>query len=114
MRWKLFLDDERYPVGNDWIIARNYNDAVWYVQNWGIPYCISFDHDLGISLDELVPARTGMDFAKWLCEFIMDYHSKLPNEFNFYVHSQNPIGAKNIQSHMAQFVDFYRKGPFKD
>lgn len=55
MTYQLFLDDERYPVlkkdnwviATPWHIARNYDDAIWYVQNLGVPRFISFDHDLG-------------------------------------------------------------------
>lgn len=106
MRWKLFLDDERYPIGNDWTIARNYNDAVWYVTNYGLPYHISFDHDL--AYDHYVIGKpheyTGYDFAKWLVNYIMDNDLTLPEGFSFFVHSQNPIGAKNIQSLMDKFI----------
>jgi hypothetical protein len=98
MLWKLFLDDERYPVDNTWYIARNVDDAIWYVTNYGTPIFISFDHDLGSH------KATGMDFARWFCNHIMDMNKGLPDGFNFYVHSQNPVGAKNIQLYMDQFI----------
>jgi hypothetical protein len=99
MFWKLFLDDERYPITNDWHIARNFDDAVWYVTNYGVPYYISFDHDLGHPGN-----RTGMDFAKWFVIHVTDNELDLPNNFDFYVHSQNPIGAENIRSYMTQWL----------
>jgi hypothetical protein len=101
--WKLFLDDERYPSSTDWVIARNYHDAVWYVQNYGIPSHISFDHDLGNTNTTF----SGMDFAKWFCNYIMD--NNIPNTgFTYTVHSMNPVGAKNIDCYMQQFInDFW-------
>ena len=99
--WKLFLDDERYPDPSGWIIARNYHDAVWYVQNYGIPSHISFDHDLGSPQN-----MTGMDFAKWFCNYVMDHDIPNPG-FTYHVHSMNPVGAKNIDCYMNQFIQCY-------
>lgn len=102
--YKLYLDDERFPPIDDpaWRIARNYFDAVFYVRNYGIPIMISFDHDLGS-----ITNPTGMDFCKWFCNHIMDNDIKKPEGFSFYVHSMNPVGAKNIQSYMDQFIRDY-------
>lgn len=100
MRWKLFLDDERYPIDNNWVIARNFDDAVWYVTNYGLPYFISFDHDLGSPGN-----RTGMDFAKWFIDYIID-NDLVVEDFDFFVHSQNPVGAENIRSLMGQFMSW--------
>lgn len=96
MYWNLFLDDERFPIGNEWVIARSFDDAVWCVTAYGLPGKISFDHDLG-------PGKTGYDFAKWLCEYIMDTDADIQN-FQFTIHSQNPVGAVNIQSYMENFI----------
>lgn len=108
--WKLFLDDERYPSDvysniqtHEWTIARNYHDAVWYVHKYGLPSFISFDHDLGSPQN-----LTGMDFAKWFCNHVMDQNISLEKTgFMFYVHSQNPVGAENIRSYMTQFIKNY-------
>lgn len=101
MNYRMFLDDERYPPAesaDDIVIARNFDDAVWYVQNWGVPYFISFDHDLGKGKD-------GYDFAKWLTEHIIDSNQRLPEYFDFYVHSMNPVGKENIQKYMENFMN---------
>jgi hypothetical protein len=102
MKWKLFLDDERYPVDNTWHIARNFYDAVWYVTNYGLPYQISFDHDLGSPQN-----MTGYDFAKWLCAYIEDYELDFPEDFEYHIHSQNPVGAENIRAFMESFKRYY-------
>ena len=101
MTYKLFLDDERNPPGDpmDWVVVRSYNEAVATIYNLGVPYFISFDHDLA---DD----RTGYDFAKWLVEQDMDFFKGdyIPNNFEFYVHSQNPVGRDNIQFYLDGYL----------
>jgi hypothetical protein len=112
MTWNLFIDDERHPRDvfwadngilsryheEDWVIARNYEEALIEVLNRGFPSFVSFDHDLGP--DE----RTGYDIAKQLVENDIisgDKESrrsyKFADDFEFFVHSQNPIGKANIE-----------------
>jgi hypothetical protein len=94
MGWRLFIDDERMPVREDeWFIARDYNDARCLVLRHGVPIFISFDHDLG-------DGPTGAAFADWLIGFMLNEMWKFPNGFDYYVHSQNPVGAANIRGKM--------------
>lgn len=115
MGWKLFLDDERYPVDGGWIIARSYDDAVWCVESYGFPDYVSFDHDLG-GMDDCDPftermiipergERDGYDFAKWLCQYAMDRDIYMRDFFGFVVHSQNPVGAENIRAYIRGFME---------
>lgn len=91
MSWKLFIDDERYPVHeNEWTVARDFDDACFLVIKQGIPNQISFDHDLG-------QGPTGAAFANWLINYMLDNNIKFPKNFQYFVHSQNPIGAQNIR-----------------
>lgn len=120
--WKLFLDDERFPPdgaypyeGGEWIIARSYDDAVWCVENYGMPSVISFDHDLGMPGDDdpftervgmfSASERSGYDFAKWLCGHAMDRGIRLSGSLDFVVHSQNPVGAANITGYIRRFME---------
>jgi len=119
MRYKLYLDDMRYPDNHsDWRIARNYHDALWYVKTYGLPYHVSFDHDLadihyeipdyGHSDDFMVTDHvpyefTGYDFAKWLCQWMLDNVDNIDG-FSYNVHSANPIGAENIRRYMENFL----------
>lgn len=123
MKYKLYLDDLRYPdLHEDWRIARNYHDAVWMVKNYGLPYHISFDHDLADvhymldseygPLDEFMDGQTrvtgpkeftGYDFAKWFCQWVMDNDISL-GHFTWAVHSANPVGAANITHYMTNFM----------
>lgn len=104
MGWVLFLDDERYPVNSDWVIARNVGDAFWYIQNKGMPDHMSLDHDLGFG------CFTGMDFVKALCWDIQDRKFDLPDGFTWEVHSQNPVGAENMKKYLYQFFDAFHNG----
>lgn len=111
--WNLFLDDIRFPVGSNWIIARNYEDAVWCVTNYGVPGYISFDHDLapahyivGAESNE----KTGYDFAKWFGNYVTDNKLSLPKDFDYTVHSMNPVGAENIRAYMKHWLHNYRLG----
>ena len=94
---KLFIDDERFPVTNDFVIARNSADAIAYVEKFGCPNFISFDHDLGGD-------DTAMVFVKWLIEKDLDYQV-IPSDFDYYIHSQNPIGRQNIDGLLRSYLN---------
>lgn len=99
---KLFLDDERFPADNSFLICRNMEDFRICVTNCEDTLdFISFDHDLG-------SGPSGYDCAKWMVEYDME-HDILSNDFDFYVHSQNPVGAENIRSYLNNYLDNKRK-----
>lgn len=126
MTWNLFLDDERNVedvtwaprqvreklLDEEWVVARSYGDALVEVLNRGFPKFISFDHDLG---DET--KYTGYDLAKQLVENDIISGNKesrqgyiFADNFDFYVHSQNPIGKENIENLLNRYIQFKRKG----
>lgn len=89
--YSLFIDDERYPSDtskDNWVICRTFDEAVEMFKSC-IPDHISFDHDLGES------SKSGFDFAKWIVDYDIE-NNILKSTFSWYIHSQNPIGAKNI------------------
>lgn len=96
--WKLYLDDLRTPIDTSFAIARSVIEAQLMISWYGMPEFISFDHDLGCDREgSLLP--DGYDFAKWLVEKDMEESPfKFPDNFDFKVHSQNPVGAQNIRS----------------
>lgn len=103
MTYRLFIDDERFPPDSDnlnWKIARDWDDVQAIIQAHGMPTMISFDHDLGDH------THTGYDIAKFLVELDMDNNPQyqLPEQFEFYVHSQNPIGKLNIESYLDNYL----------
>lgn len=122
MSYRLFLDDERdppripwrkrlgavfgrllgWPTSPDvepWIVVRSYDAAVAVIAQRGLPRHIAFDHDLGLGADG-EPARSGYDLAKWIVDYSLDHDSDLSG-FTWYVHSQNPAGARNIDALLA-------------
>lgn len=84
---KLYLDDIRNPKSDGWIVVRNYEEFVQYIDKNGLPDEISFDHDLGEDV------KTGYDCAKWLCEYCWMNGIPIPP---YNVHSANPVGRDNI------------------
>jgi hypothetical protein len=107
MTWNLFLDDERFPPddGREWVICRTCADALVEVLSRGFPNYVSFDHDLGHD------KWTGHEFAKHLVENDIisgDKESraayKFAPDFDFYVHSQNPIGKANIEGLLNNYL----------
>lgn len=93
MQYKMFIDDERFPITDDWVIVRSSLDAAATVLEKGFPVEISFDHDLGGD-------DTSMIFIKWMIEQILDGALTIPYGFRYNVHSQNPVGAANIKGTM--------------
>ncbi len=101
--WKLYLDDLRTPSDSTFVIARNMADAQKLIMTDGVPTFISFDHDLGID-EHGILLPTGYAFAKWLVEMDMDGVIKLGEDFDFTVHSQNPVGAENIRAYLNNYM----------
>ena len=89
MAYKLFIDDERFPVTNDWVIVRSSKEAIDRVLAHGMPSEISFDHDLGGN-------DTSRVFIVWMVDALLDEQIAIPEGFGFHVHSQNPVGAEWI------------------
>jgi hypothetical protein len=106
-KWSLFIDDERFPAEKQKsiIIARTSNQAISLIRQFkSFPNFISFDHDLG-------GEDTSMVFLKRMTNILFD---ELPyvcvsKDFKYSIHSQNPIGCKNIKGYMAQFIEQFVK-----
>lgn len=100
LSYKLFLDDERFPITNDWVIARTSDEAIALILMHGMPHEISFDHDLG-----------GDDTSRVFINFLMNELSMdaivLPLGFKFSVHSQNSVGAKWITGTMNNLIKHF-------
>ena len=103
MSYKLFLDDERFPVDpENWIIVRNYFELVKVIAKMGPPSHVSFDHDLG------QVTGNGLTCASALINFDMDHWEGAWNK-DYYVHSQNPVGKKNIE----ELIESYKNHTYK-
>jgi hypothetical protein len=98
MTYKLFIDDERYPPddGTKWVIVRSSEQAAKALIELGTPEFISYDHDLG-------GEDTSMKFIYFMVDMYLSGHiSQFPT--NYYVHSQNPIGKRNIEGLLECFI----------
>jgi len=125
----LWLDDIRNPFINlegrvpkeegtiEWVLS--YEQFVQWINMFGLPDIISFDHDLAD--EHYTPPKywdnyqeskeyqesqnyleeTGMDCAKWLVDYCMDNDVPLPI---YYVHSANPVGADNIRGLLGNYI----------
>jgi hypothetical protein len=121
MKKILWLDDLRNPYLNiegrvpeedgtiEWVL--NYKEFTEWINKYGLPYLISFDHDL--AEEHYTPEeywddydkskayqdsknyveKTGLDCAKWLINYCIKNKLNLPK---FYSHSANPVGRDNI------------------
>ena len=69
MSYKLFLDDERFPVDpENWIIVRNYFEFMNVLNEMGPPAYVSFDHDLGQTTGNGLTCASGLinyDMDRW-------------------------------------------------
>ena len=131
-KYFLFLDDERNPKDccnympnkrfywdNEFVVVRDYHSFVKAVtdgfKDGSFPECVSFDHDLadehyalGITNKDdwddyhfyTDREMTGYDCAKWLTDFCAENNLALPE---YYVHSMNTIGRKNIVTWLENF-----------
>lgn len=97
LSYKLFIDDERFPVTDDWVIVRSSDEAIAHVATHGMPIEISFDHDLGGD-------DTSRRFIVWMIDALLDGDIIIPGGFHFSVHSQNPIGADWIRHTMNSII----------
>jgi hypothetical protein len=100
-KFNLFLDDERYPPDNSggWLIFRNSDEALAYIQKYGLPNFMSLDHDLGEN------QKTGYDFIKELINYCIE--NNLFFDCGYYVHSQNPVGKVNIEKYIENYLKIF-------
>lgn len=98
MTYNLFIDDERFPPddGREWVIVRSSQEAIYTVVERGAPSFISYDHDLGGD-------DTSMRFITWMIDAYLDGElQSFP--VNYTIHSQNPVGARNIAELLKGFI----------
>ena len=117
-RMRLYLDDIRTPVDDDWIVVRNYDEFVAQIKLRGLGNfeVISLDHDLGegamveyytnvknnYMLDyNNIEERTGMDCCRYIVSESMNEKIPLPQ---IYVHSANPIGSANMLGYINNYL----------
>jgi len=98
--WKLYLDDIRNPKEKDFIIARSVKEAIELIKKNGFPSFMSLDHDLGVDKKGNL-LDNGYDFIKWI---VKEYENKDLPDFEYIVHSANPVGKENITGLLNNFI----------
>jgi hypothetical protein len=115
---RLYLDDVRTPISEDWVVVRNYDEFVTEINKWGLDKyeIISLDHDLGegamieyytnvknnFTLDySNIEEKTGMDCCRFLISESMNKKIPLPQ---IYIHSANPIGSANMMGFINNYL----------
>jgi hypothetical protein len=133
MKNLLWLDDCRDPLDKevDWLVfspigrnvevwwVKSYVEFVSYIEEFGLPDGINFDHDLADthytpqeywgdyhaskSYQESIAhsERTGMDCVKWLVDYCIDNEKDLPL---WYCHSANPVGRDNMDNYLSNYL----------
>jgi hypothetical protein len=126
--YNLFLDDVRFPkttfdytenpiyINEEWEIVRSYDQFVKFITENGLPYMVSFDHDLAeahyhesmymgskvyMKYLETVSEKTGHDCVKWLVSYCMDNKLEFPL---WYLHTMNPVGKENMRSYIVSYL----------
>lgn len=118
---KIYLDDVRTPIEQDWVIVRSYEEFISKVNEIGLQdiELISLDHDLGDSamsewhknvyhnykLDyDNITEKTGYDCAKWLVEQWLNGRPYV----KVYTHSANAIGSANIMGYINNYCHIHK------
>ena len=97
LMYRMYIDDIRSPKGDFHIIARSSKDAITDMETQGCPVFISFDHDLGGN-------DTAMEVVKYMVNRDLDNPGFIPLDFQFFVHSANPVGAANLQGYLNAYL----------
>jgi len=112
-KFKIWLDDERNP--KEKIIQDNFGangDEIWIktaealivLIKQNIVESVSFDHDLGennISIN-----KNGYDVALLIEE--LAYNNEI-DPISWKIHTQNPVGRKNIENAMKNADRYWKK-----
>jgi len=95
-------------LGDEVIITvRSNKEARAYVMEHGVPDVIFFDHDLGYNFATGF-TEDSVEFVNWLIR--RDYTENwIPENFKYFVHSANPVGAANIASKIDGYLKFRRE-----
>lgn len=102
---KIFLDDERTPKSNDYIIIRDPELCINSIKdNWEKITHISLDHDLGVIL-------SGYNVLKFIVDESI-YNNKIVN-FVINIHTANPVGRRNMKYLLNDLIRFQMYQPKK-
>lgn len=97
------INSSTYNEHMNWRVFRTASECIEFInENLNSITLISFDHDLGNDEN-----GTGYDVAKYLEK--LAFEGKIEKEFDYRIHSANPIGAKNIDDCMKNTIKYIKK-----
>lgn len=102
---KVFIDDIRNPPDDSWILFRETETALFFIQqNIKEIKDISFDHDMGGD-------STTRQIVNWLEE--ESFNSGDPEYYKFniktYVHSANPVGKAYLVAGLKNCTNYQER-----
>lgn len=103
---KMWIDDARQPPRDEdigeapWVWVKTSANALEMIQSSLYISHISFDHDLG-------EQDTTMPVIRRLEE--LAYRGQLPYNIQLTVHSQNPVGRKNLLDAIAKIEQYLQE-----
>lgn len=123
----LWLDDVRNPMDSRWkeyvnfegidqvVWVKNYREFTEYISKNGIPYSVSFDHDLEPSQyivyssnkDIKASGKNGLDCAKWMIEYCIEYSIEIPI---YSCHSFGKEKKKSILNYLDNASKIIKRG----
>lgn len=130
--YNLYLDDVRKPSASfdytknkiyidlNWVVVKDFDEFVKYVNENGLPEIVSFDHDLadehyhkdmykGSEYNKLYDKfeeKTGYDCVKWMVDYCIDNGKKFPK---WYLHTMNPAGRMNMESYIKNYLKHFEE-----
>ncbi len=132
MEYNLFLDDSLSPKDiwgttknpdyavYNWVTVKDHESFITHIEENGIPFRVSFDHNLCDEHETHVgrrkipydayTERTGYDCALWLIEYCIDNQILLPK---WKVHAAAGSGRNNIESVLNKFEQYQRDNPHR-
>ena len=104
-----FIDDLRDPsyvsyhtmYRPDISVVRDLDEFEILLNSFGMPSFIFFDHDLGEKNGKL------QEVSEWLRDFLWNQNGTIIRPPEYYVHSSNPNGKKQIISLMNSWSKIY-------
>jgi len=108
-KWISKYAPEYFEVKNSVVWVKNYKEFTNWILNNGLPEKIAFDHDLADRYYDnqtqqenvIWHEKTGMDCAKWVVDYCIDYKQPLPL---WVCQSANPVGAENINKLLTSYL----------
>lgn len=107
-KYKVFLDDIRFPPDNTWTEFKDPYDCFdFYKNNWADIVEISLDHDLWY-INQFGEEVTWYDVLEWILNYRYGNNSNSNNRNiplpSISFHTANPVGRQNMERILKYFI----------